>query len=1026
MNVSRCQEIYLIFGKDFPTTPVEPPGKRARPVSGYPNGFVSTKGQLDLVETTFETARPPNPLFCHQEFLEKLSEHGRDSIGKRAAFLLQRLSFDSQRVHYKTTQGLNRGWRRSRLGGNHGSHFYAWWAPKNALPLKESGQFSDVPDGSLILRDIRHHDDHTPLAPQSFDMNYMPVTVHDLRREEYAPLPWTQPQIRFAAARQPVRLLKGHPGSGKTTALLHAADSSAAERTLYITYSRNLAALARDYFDRFCSSQKRFHVITFPELVRQVLGLDAPVVPESETRQRFLRDLSPFSRSLGAWANSQRALYDELYAHLAGDALPISIGRFTASKQPRVSEKAYRERRTRYLGQGPTASALEAAVRLEKLDSKSLAERYFPELALAWRAVERLHAPGDAGTKPNFDPALLDFDCIAVDECQDLTPLEAFFIVELASSINHRRRMAVPLLLSGDEAQTVRPTDFEWGWLNDLLHSQIGTPSEHKLTSNLRSPHRIAELVNRVWDLYSHIQKQDRPSGTGYAEIEDDATDQILYCSANPGPELDQLLISLAGREGLALITLEDAVPAYVPEAARSGVFTVSEAKGLDFNSVCVLDAGRNLERIVHDDGRLRADHDIEGLRRRLAIDQLRVALSRPTERLFWLDVNPTDQMIRQSIGFLNGRDAVAGVAACVPAALLTTLDEDDLDPEERVQRCRADALQFLDIKPEIAWSRAQQAITLLGRPGSLAAVTDEAARNAAYLTLAQVCFMLGLRNARLTAELGRPDLFHEAYRAALNASRYGLAAILEAVGRVHRATIQNRLQALVELTQILPSRKAELEPWLLVEFGAKSKFWVEELEAAFFNSHNAGVLIKLLPPFYEALDIPDRQARIQRLQQKAIQLLMKDKQFAPALATLIELPERQPKLEAVCHEGLGDFRSAAECHRLSGNLKEALNCYRSIPDLQSALKLVGEMGDHPAADSLAWISEMQKLVDKRPEKFTKTVLPAEKKLLEEILERSLGVTRRKPAPRKAAAKKKTAAPRKRAPKPIPRDKPYF
>lgn len=995
-------------------------------VSGYPNGFVATKGQLDLVETTFQTTRPPNPLFCHQEFLEKLGEHGRDPIGRRAAFLLQRLSFDSQRVHYKATQGANRGWRRSRLGGSHGSHFYAWWATKNALPLKESGEFSDVPDGALFLRDIRHHDDHTLLTPQSFDTNYMPVTVHDLRREEYAPQPWTQPQVRFASARQPVRLLKGHPGSGKTTALLHAADSSSAERTLYITYSRNLAALARDYFDRFCSSHKRFQVTTFPDLLRQVLGSDTPAAPVSEARQRFLRDLSPFSRSLGAWTNSQRALYDEMYAHLIGDALPVAIGRFGASKQPRVSEKAYRERRTRYLGQGPVASVLEAAARLEKLDSASLAERYFPELALAWRAVERLRMPAGAGAKPAVDSSLLDFDCIAVDECQDLTPIDAFLIVELASCINRRRRMPAPLLLSGDEAQTVRPTDFEWGWLSDLLHSQIGTPSEYKLSSNLRSPHRIAELVNRVWDLYSHIQKQERPSGTGYAEIEDDATDQILYCSASPGAELDQLLISLAGREGLALIALEDSVPAYVPEAARAAVLTVSEAKGLDFNSVCVLDAGRNLERIVRDDGRLRADHDIEGLRRRLAIDQLRVALSRPTERLFWLDINPTDQIVRQSVGFLNGRDPVAGVAPCVPAALLTTLEEDELDPEERVQRCRADALQFLEIKPEIAWSRAQQAVTLLGRPGSLAAVSDEAARNAAYLTLAQVCFALGLRNTRLAAELGRPDLFHEAYRAAMNANRFGLAAILDALGRVHRASVENRLQALVELAQILPPRRAEVEPWLLVELGAKSKFWVEELESAFFNSHNAGVLIKLLPPFYEALDIPDRHARIQRLQQKAIQLLMKDKQFAPALATLGELPDRQPKLEAQCHEGLGNFRSAAECHRLSGNLKEALNCYRSIPDLEAALKLVDEMGEHPASESLRWISEMQKLVEKRPEKFTKMVMPAEKKLLEDILERSLGVTRRKPAPRKTAAKKKTAAPRKRAPNPAVRDKSYF
>ena len=43
-----------------------------------------------------------------------------------------------------------------------------------------------------------------------------------------------------------------------------------------------------------------------------------------------------------------------------------------------------------------------------------------------------------------------------------------------------------------------------------------------------------------------------------------------------------------------------------------------------------------------------------------------------------------------------------------------------------------------------------------------------------------------------------------------------------------------------------------------------------------------------------------------------------------------------------------------------------------------------------------------------------KLVTPAEKKMLEELLERSLGVTRRKPVPRKTTAKK-PAAPKKRS-----------
>ena len=990
--------------------------------------LVATNGELF---EAFETARPANAIFCHQEFLEKLAEHHKDAIGKRTAFLLQRLAVDAQRLHYKTTQGENRGWRRSRLGGGQGSHFYAWWAPKNAVPLKESGEFGEAPDGALFLRDIRHHDDHSPLKPQSFDANYLPVSVQDLRREEYAPLPWTQTQVRFAAARQSVRLLKGHPGSGKTTALLHAADSCGAERVLYVTYSHNLAILAREYFDRFCSSHKSFHVVTFPDLVRQILGTDMPAVPLHESRRRFLADVTPFGRTLGMWMNMPGALYDELHAHLAGDALPVAVGRFSACKFPRVPDAAYRERRARHLGPAPIAAALDLATRLEKIDpAGSLTQRYFPQIALAWQAVERLQSSGVSGhPQPAIDAGWLNFDCIAVDECQDLTPIETFLLIELAARNNSRRNTAAPLLVSGDEAQTVRPTDFEWGWLSDLLHARLTTPFEFKLSANLRSPQRIAECVNRVWDLYSHLEKQERPSGIGLAEIEDDATDQILYCSATPGPELQELLIALASREGLAIITLDDTVPSYVPEAARAAVLTVAEAKGLDFNSVCVLDPGRVLERIVREEGRFRAGADVDGLRRRLSIDQLRVALSRPTERLFWLDVSPADSVVRQSIAFLNGRNSQHGVASGVASALLKTLEESDLDLEERVQRCQADARQYLEVKPEMAWSRAHQAITLLGSGGSFAAVADEAARLAAYLTLAEVCFTLAIRNTRLPPELGKPDLFEEAHRAAIGAKRLGLAEIISAIGQLQRALGDQRLNALVELARTIPERKAQIEPWLLVELDAKAKFWMDELELAVFNGHNAGILLRVLPPFYEALAVPDRAARTQRLQQRAIALLMKDKQFALALSILRTLADRSHKLEAACHEGLADYRSAAESHKANGNFKEALNCYRSIPDLEAALQLLAQVDDHPAAESLRWMAEIQQLVGKRPDKFTKLVTPAEKKLLEEILERSLGVTRRKPVPRKAAAKKKAPAARKRVPASLPKMKdrnPYF
>ncbi|HMJ61640.1 MAG TPA: hypothetical protein VK493_07740, partial [Bryobacteraceae bacterium] len=90
---------------------------------------------------------------------------------------------------------------------------------------------------------------------------------------------------------------------------------------------------------------------------------------------------------------------------------------------------------------------------------------------------------------------------------------------------------------------------------------------------------------------------------------------------------------------------------------------------------------------------------------------------------------------------------------------------------------------------------------------------------------------------------------------------------------------------------------------------------------------------------------------------------------------------------------------------------KEALACYRAAPDLDAALKLVGEIGEHPAAASLEWMSRLRQLVKERPEKFTKVVTAAEKKLLENMLEEALGVARRKAVAKKPAPRKRAKSP---------------
>ncbi len=965
--------------------------------------FTDMARRTDLQET-FALDSPPavpgNPLFCHQEFLEKMEENRANTVGRRASLLLQRLLVDIRRQHYKPTHGENRGWRRSPLGGNHGSHFYAWWAPKGAAPLKSQGEFEAAPEGAVFLRDIRHHDDHRPLLPQSLGEQYLSIGVKELRQEDYVPAPWTQGQARFAEARQKVRIIKGFPGSGKTTALWHAADLAGRKSILYITYSTDLAALARVHFDKFAPGNKRFHVVTYAQFVRELLASDEPFEPVRHARRAFVKEVSGFSTTiLGPWANEKDGLYDEMHAHLFGGMLPIPVGRFPGFPDRRISARQYRDLRERFIGRVGAEAVVEICETLRRRDARPVEQRFFRELDLAWRAVEHIRSRGVG--------RLAEFDCVAVDEAQDLTPIEALALVELAASIGGN----LHVLVAGDEAQTVRPTDFEWGWFQDLIHYRLASPIEFKLQTNLRSPRRIATVVNRVWDLYGAIAKSERPGGSGAAEIDENAGDQIIVCAARPGPELDRLLEVFSEREGLALIALGEEVPAYVPEPLRDRVLTTFEAKGLDFQSVCVLEAGRWLDRVLQFRERGRG-LELDDLAKRLAIDQLRVALSRPSERLYWLDVNPSDRTLsRTQVLLAFGSEHAYPM---VPDVLLKTLEEEALDVEERVRLCESDARQFLEVKPGLAWSRARQAVALLGEQGSKLSVSDPAARASAHMTLCEVAFRLAFRKVNLPAELGRIDFFGEAADNATAAHKPGLAELVRHIGEYQRDYSDNKGLSLVRMATALARRRADIEPWLQLEMQPSSAAWLATLEDLMDRVPDL-LMLEVLPVLYALFAPLEAEARIARVRERAIRRLMATNSYSEALEILRQMKEADPKLVAECREGLREFEAAAAEYLRAGSPQDALRCYRSIPDFDKTLELLDTVGRHPARESLLWMRRMRDLAGERPADFQKTILPAEKKLLEEVLESALGVARKKaPARRAAAGTRKPGRPRKK------------
>jgi tetratricopeptide (TPR) repeat protein len=278
---------------------------------------------------------------------------------------------------------------------------------------------------------------------------------------------------------------------------------------------------------------------------------------------------------------------------------------------------------------------------------------------------------------------------------------------------------------------------------------------------------------------------------------------------------------------------------------------------------------------------------------------------------------------------------------------------------------------------------------------------------------------MLAFRRTHLASELGLPDLYSESASAAILAGKGLLSVAIDSIGKTEKSTGAERSLRTGRVIQDLVQAKAELPAWLLVAIMPRTQFWLSELDETMELGDNAMLAQLIIPPFLDLLSLPDAQERKERLAQRAVRVLMKSRKFTKALELLQNSPDAKSKLAAECYEESGQLPKAAALYLELGDKEKALRLYRSIPDFKSAFELVRKMPGHSAQASLEWIADLNKLIERRPENFNRVMLASEKKLLEEMFERGMGVKRKKPAARKTATKKqatKKAPAKKRAP----------
>ncbi|MCL4863378.1 MAG: AAA family ATPase [Caldilineaceae bacterium] len=619
------------------------------------------------------------------------------SIQHKAAWAQVLLGIRGRTPSVKGTRGLNARWRRTPVQGN---HYYMWWIPRSEGMIAGGEADESAPGqdtNTILIHSIRHHDETDEPIDPGTPADYEELTLLNLdpRYDEQLEL-----SRRIAAEQVALATIKGLPGSGKTVSLLYLVKDMAQRpdlrKILYVTYSSRLKRAARDFLlAQDDAISQAVTIRTLGEIEHDLTGLSSAGEPFGELRDfaRFVE--AQTSAALGAWKRYPQTLYTEIRAHLLGRSFPASFTLPNDKLNALIGHGA---------ANGATADAaayaaargldLPAAAQVISVADRLRNGRFFQDQRGAQRAIELLQK----GRIPGW---LAELDALVVDEVQDLTLVQIGLLGELVRA-RMRRRPDAPFAftVAGDESQIVQPSGFDWGITKELLGEQLGIwPEEFEFHYQRRSPRNLAQLIDNTWQLYGYLPKAQRPSARRqaflYADDPQNGAEghgRILVCPPLPLPERATasseagwlaLLTELADKPGRVLIDLSDTLRQTLAGSLGADrdevVFLAREIKGLERATVLVYGLNEVYARAMrlcnsHDDG------NIPRFEARRLFDEIRVALSRSTEKIVLLE--PADAPVLDELGFRQ----LAGAGALTWDGLLDTLQTEDMSEIELVE----------------------------------------------------------------------------------------------------------------------------------------------------------------------------------------------------------------------------------------------------------------------------------------------------------------------------------------------------
>lgn len=172
------------------------------------------------------------------------------------------------------------------------------------------------------------------------------------------------------------------------------------------------------------------------------------------------------------------------------------------------------------------------------------------------------------------------FQFLVVDEVQDLTELQLYFLYNLVENKDN-------IYFAGDIHQIINPTYFSSGRLKSLFSVNGKNLREQYLNKNYRSQKHIVELANRLSAIRgSFIAKRNQESEEIVQAINEG---QELFYLQKGENNLKQMLHAINERSNAATITADNEDRQYLEDilgGKSNNIYTVTEIKGLEFDYI--------------------------------------------------------------------------------------------------------------------------------------------------------------------------------------------------------------------------------------------------------------------------------------------------------------------------------------------------------------------------------------------------------------------------------------------------------